>query len=170
MGASEQPAAADDAIGMRQAVNGPLAEPVPGPQPGPDQTGDAEPRPEDDIEGTVMVRRTEFRPWLLSLDDGRRFDLMSRTVVIGRRPSAAEPGVQALAVADDTRTMSKTHARLDLVDGVWYVTDLGSTNGVMVPGQDGTEVEIEPGRSTACGGRVVLGAVGMTLAPRGDRL
>lgn len=128
----------------------------------------ADPDDEDDVEGTVVVSRTPFRPWSLHLDDGRTFEVLGRAVVLGRRPVVTELGVQLLAVPDPTRTLSKTHARLDLVDDQWHVTDLGSTNGVLLVGADGTERPVDAGVPTPVAGRFVLGSVGMWLTSAAD--
>ena len=84
-------------------------------------------------------------------------------MVLGRRPAATAPGTQTLAVPDSTRTLSKSHARLDLVDGEWSITDLGSTNGVLIVGADGEEALIEPGDAVPVPGRFILGKVGMSI-------
>ncbi|WP_210766856.1 FHA domain-containing protein, partial [Cellulomonas citrea] len=127
-----------------------------------------DPDDEDDVEGTVVVSRTPFRPWSLHLDDGRTFEVLGRAVVLGRRPVVTDLGVQLLAVPDPTRTLSKTHARLDLVDDQWHVTDLGSTNGVLLVGADGTERPVDAGVPTPVAGRFVLGSVGMWLTSAAD--
>ncbi len=126
------------------------------------------PLSDDDIDGTVVVRRPTFQPWVLSLDDGRTFVIRSRSVVLGRRPESVDLGVQVLTITDDGRTISKTHARLDLVDDVWRVVDMGSTNGVVATDADGEEIDVEPGTATPVYGRLVLGAVGMRLTPGGS--
>jgi len=120
------------------------------------------------MDGTMVVQRPGFTPWVLSLDDGRTFVVQSRTVVIGRRPESDDLGVQKLTINDDGRTISKTHARLDLVDGTWNVTDMGSTNGVVTTDAAGEEVDVQPGTPAAVHGRLVLGAVGMRLTPGGE--
>ncbi|WP_196250704.1 FHA domain-containing protein [Cellulomonas sp. JZ18] len=71
-----------------------------------------------------------------------------------------------MALADATRTLSKTHARLELRDGGWWVTDLGSTNGVVLADAGGAERLIAAGEAQRVAGRVRLGDVGMTLERR----
>ena len=63
--------------------------------------------------------------------------------------------------------MSKTHARLELRDEQWYVTDLGSTNGVLFATLMGTEVEATPGVELEAGERFFLGDAEVRLL-RGD--
>jgi len=120
---------------------------------------------EDDLESTVMLDWSPFEPWTLVLDDGRSFPVTARSVVVGRRPETDDLGVQALAITDKKRSLSKTHARLDLVDGVWHATDLGSTNGVVVVTVDGQETKVEPGQPTPVHARVELGSVKVRLEP-----
>jgi pSer/pThr/pTyr-binding forkhead associated (FHA) protein len=87
-------------------------------------------------------------------------------VLLGRKPTSAN-GTQALAIPDTTRTLSKVHARLDLVDGAWVITDLNSTNGVMIPAADGTERILNPGEAVAVPGTFVLGKVSMAISFEG---
>ncbi|ODT26572.1 MAG: hypothetical protein ABS63_11285 [Microbacterium sp. SCN 70-27] len=76
-----------------------------------------------------------------------------------RRPAgdAAYPNAQLVAVQDGARTVSKTHARIELRGDAWIVTDLGSTNGVLVRTLMGDEVEVEPGGQLDAGERFFLG-------------
>ncbi len=115
---------------------------------------------------TVVIDRTSSRPWSLVLEDGRSFDLWASSVVVGREPVATADGVQMLAIPDDTRTISKRHARLDLVDGAWQVTDLDSTNGVVVTSTDGRAVSVRSGRVSVVDSQLVLGSVAMRLVTR----
>jgi len=70
------------------------------------------------------------------------------TVFLGRNP-VATPGVAAtglLALDDPAKSVSKTHAMLEVdASGLW-VHDLDSTNGVWVAPADGEPVEAVPGR------------------------
>jgi hypothetical protein len=118
-------------------------------------------------DGTMVVDRAVFTPWVLAVDDGRTFAIESPSVILGRRPTSTDLGVQTVSLTDEGRTISKTHARLELVNGTWQVTDLGSTNGVLVTGPDGAEMEIAPGAPVLVQGRLVLGQLGMRLVPGG---
>lgn len=115
---------------------------------------------DDDFEATVVVSRRRGVRRVLVLDDGRSFALSATSVVIGRNPTG-EPGEQRLAIADSTRTLSKTHARLIVQADEWRLTDLHSTNGVVVVADDGAETLLDPGESVIGAGRFVLGEVGM---------
>lgn len=77
--------------------------------------------------------------------DGLRYELTGPALV-GRNPSPIEgqPPIARISVADDTLSISKTHARLEPAkDGVW-VLDLHSSNGSTVVNAAGTVVDCEP--------------------------
>lgn len=118
-------------------------------------------QPEEDDEAfdrTIVARRRRI-PWTLVAPGAPPVEITSDVVILGRRPApdAARPGAQLIAIADDTRTVSKTHARLELREDTWYVTDLGSTNGVLFATLMGTEVEAPPGQELEAGERFFLG-------------
>jgi pSer/pThr/pTyr-binding forkhead associated (FHA) protein len=96
---------------------------------------------------------------------GAAIPLTSDVVIVGRRPvaDARHPGAQLVPIADETRTMSKTHARLERRDDTWTVTDLASTNGVAVVAEDGAEIEIGESGSAAIGERFLLGDAELRL-------
>jgi len=71
-----------------------------------------------------------------------------------------------VAISDETRTVSKTHARLQLRGDVWFVTDLDSTNGVLFATLMGTEVEAPPGEEIEAGERFFLGDAEVRLTRR----
>ncbi len=84
--------------------------------------------------------------WVLTLPDGST-ETVSGAVVIGRNPEAPAhwPTARPLAVADTTKSVSKTHALVELDGSGLWVHDLDSTNGVwVVVGDDATDVA--PGR------------------------
>ncbi len=112
----------------------------------------------DDVDQTVMVRRKTVA-WRLVPAAGDPIALTAETVVLGRRPAAdpAFPLAQLVAVPDQARTVSKTHARLELRGDRWAITDLGSTNGVLVRTLMGEELEVAPGTELEAGERFYLG-------------
>ncbi|WP_127792337.1 FHA domain-containing protein [Agromyces sp. LHK192] len=117
---------------------------------------------DDDYESTVVVDRRPRLTWTLVLDDGTTLALTGDRVLLGRNPAEGPSGEQRLPVPDSTRTLSKTHARLDFADGRWTITDLGSTNGVLVE-RSGEEELIDAHVATPATGRFVLGEVGMRI-------
>lgn len=103
--------------------------------------GGGEPLEEDDIdEHTVLAVRKRPRAHL-QLPDGSTVALTEERVFLGRKVPQAESDGQIINVKDTTRTVSKLHARLDLIEGVWHIEDLGSTNGILLD-VDGVEREI----------------------------
>lgn len=120
---------------------------------------------DDDFEETVLAVRR--RPvWRLQLPmSSRPVDVTATTVLLGRKPSAlgAPTDAQLVPVADGTRTVSKTHARLDLVDQRWMITDLGSTNGIVLIGENGEENELDSHVTTPLTERFLLGDAEFSL-------
>ncbi|MFK4838019.1 DUF5684 domain-containing protein [Microbacterium sp. ZW T2_14] len=111
---------------------------------------------EDMLDETVIVRRKRT-DWTLLPPTGDPVALASDVVILGRRPTSDPqfPGAQLVSISDGT--VSKTHARLQLRDDRWYVTDLDSTNGVLFATVMGTEVEATPGVEIEAGDRFLLG-------------
>lgn len=118
---------------------------------------------DDEFDRTSIVSRRPLVRWSLVTDGGEVVPITSDAVLLGRKPLSRDAGVTAVVVPDATRTLSKSHARLDLREGVWTVTDLDSTNGVVVVEPDGTETLLPAGGSARVLGRFVLGKVGMRL-------
>lgn len=106
----------------------------------------ADPTVDDSTVLSVATRR-----WQLELPDGGRVTLTPAGVILGRDPIAFPrwPDAELVKVADPGRSLSKTHAALVLGPTGPVVTDLGSTNGVVldsggirtpVSGSDGTPI------------------------------
>lgn len=121
----------------------------------------------DELDRTVVTRRKRI-PWALVPPNGATVDLTSSVVILGRRPApdAAHPDAQLVSISDETRTVSKTHARLELRGDTWFVTDLDSTNGVLFATLMGTEVEAPPGEEIEAGERFFLGDAEVRLTRR----
>jgi len=112
--------------------------------------------PEDPFDQTIITRRRRTA-WSLIPPSGSPVAITSDVLIVGRRPDldSAYPGAQLVRIDDGT--VSKTHARLELRDDRWHVTDLGSTNGVLFATLMGTEVEAPPGVEVEAGERFFLG-------------
>jgi uncharacterized RDD family membrane protein YckC len=97
---------------------------------------------------------------LLIGENGLRYAVKS-TAVIGRNPVAdpASPEAASIIVADETFSMSKTHARLEVDDTGLWVTDLSSSNGTTVVDASGASSELSAGTPAhvAWGGTVRFG-------------
>jgi len=123
------------------------------------------------------AERTEAPPagrstgaWRLS-GPGQLEVLLLRPVVLGRDPAPdpARPSAAPVPVRDPARSVSKTHALVEVVDDRVVITDLHSTNGTRVLTPEGLVHTLEPGLATRAesGATVVLGefAVRLDRAP-----
>lgn len=118
---------------------------------------------DDELDRTVVVDRRPLICWSLLTEMGVALPLRSDSVLLGRKPVASDAGVELITVPDETRTLSKNHARLDLRDDVWTVTDLHSTNGVILVAADGSETLLAAGGSSPLSGKFILGNVSLRL-------
>ncbi|WP_161490330.1 FHA domain-containing protein [Agromyces aureus] len=77
---------------------------------------------------------------------GETIEIAGR-VVVGRNPAVdvAHPDARPIALADPTRTVSKTHALVEVREGRVVITDLHSTNGVAVQAGGGELTVLDPG-------------------------
>lgn len=95
----------------------PVSEPSPPPASSPEPEPDPSPEPEP-------AARFGLR-----FDSGESI-LVVQPVLLGRNPVASEhPGATAIALADDSRSLSKTHMLVRPVDGGLEILDWRSTNG-----------------------------------------
>lgn len=95
----------------------------------------------------VSVGRRSALAWRLTLAQGEEV-LVERSTLIGRDPAATAewPDAILLPVIDPGKTVSKTHAAVELTaGGALLVHDLDSTNGVYLKLPDGEETDVEPG-------------------------
>jgi FHA domain len=100
------------------------------------------------------------KTWRLTLADGQSVEA-SHSMVLGRDPAVVpvRPQAERIAVCDPAKSVSKTHAIIDLDATGLSVTDLHSTNGVMVTRPDGRQDDLPPGGRAVltAGSRVLLG-------------
>lgn len=142
--ASEPPATAEvpaAAPGVHVDVPAPAQAPVPQPAPAPlAQPAPASKRPAPDPQPPAaapqpLAPKPPVPPaepaalFGLRLDTGESIPI-SGPVLLGRNPDAAEhPGARPIALADDSRSLSKTHLLVRPVDGGLEIVDCHSTNG-----------------------------------------
>jgi uncharacterized RDD family membrane protein YckC len=102
---------------------------------------------------SVAAPRSEYiQDWSILLDDGRRIAL-DGLVLLGRnpQPKAGEEDAQLIKIADETRTVSKSHLAVGVDgDGV-YVVDRGSTNGSTVSTTNGMSTRCKAGELVRVG-------------------
>lgn len=116
---------------------------------------------------TILAVRN--RPaWMLFPPLGAPVPVTGEVLIIGRRPGADPdfPQAQLVAVSDETRTMSKTHARLERQGDAWTIVDLYSTNGVILVAEDGAERDAVPGLPERLGERFLLGDAELRLSKK----
>jgi hypothetical protein len=122
------------------------------------------PDAESAFDETIVAARR--RPeWMLTPPLGAAIPVTADVLIVGRRPAADAdfPGAQLIAIPDETRTVSKTHARLELHDGAWTIVDLDSTNGVVLQPVDAPEVELAPSARAPLTERFLLGDAELRL-------
>lgn len=105
------------------------------------------PAPESEPSGHLLVKD----PGGAGLRSGERLTLEPVTV-IGRHPRAT--------IVIDNAYVSSEHAQLSWSDGRWWITDLDSTNGTIVNGQD---VSVPAG--LRFGDVIEIGATSLQLVP-----
>jgi hypothetical protein len=125
-------------------------------------------------------RTTNTDAVALVFDTGRRH-LLRGSLVVGRSPEnsrgliprdARLPAVDhpVLALADLSRTLSKTHALLEWSGSVLWVTDLHSANGSVLVSPDGDRRPLVPGirGAAAVGWTVQCGSRSFTVHAAAD--
>lgn len=95
----------------------------------------------ESIDDTQMAEKVEVpaAPTQLLLPDGRSEQLTGR-MLVGRKPSA-DSGEQAVTIADEQRSISRTHLAIDVIERAVLLTDLGSANGTRLH-RDGHELTL----------------------------
>jgi hypothetical protein len=113
----------------------------------------------EDDDSTFFAKRRRAR-WVLRVVGGEEYDLEDVTT-IGREGIRPIPGV--LPIMDDTRTVSKLHARLRRESDNWFITDLGSTNGTFVRNATGSELEVKAQSEAKVEGTLLLGDLELVI-------
>jgi uncharacterized RDD family membrane protein YckC len=95
--------------------------------------------------------------WSILLDDGRRI-AVEGLVLLGRnpQPKAGEEDAQLIKIADETRTVSKSHLAVGVDAGGVYVVDRGSTNGSTVSTTNGMSSRCRPGEMVRVGDGAIV--------------
>lgn len=124
-----------------------------------EQTRMSAPADLGDLEATRIspMRLPAVKKTRLTADDGTE-RIVEKAVVIGRNPSSQD-GEVLFVLKDDSRSVSKTHLRLDGTGDEVTVTDLGSTNGSTILREDGSRENLVPGAPTVLptGAQLTLG-------------
>ncbi len=94
-------------------------------------------------------------PLAIIVDDGQRIEV-NAPIVLGRAPEQAPSDARAVAIADSTRSLSRTHLRVAPADGdAMWVEDTFSANGTRLQAPDGTTQPLPRGERV----KVPLGTV-----------
>lgn len=126
--------------------------------------------PEEPIFETVAVQRpaTPSRDALLLIfDTGQREQVaLPAAINLGRNPVASQEGDALISVRDPDSTVSKTHARVEHLDGQTWVSDGGSTNGTEVISDEGVITVLAPRVRTLLedGARIRIGKRAFTVS------
>jgi uncharacterized RDD family membrane protein YckC len=107
---------------------------------------------------TALAGRSPYvQNWSILLDDGRRIPLEG-LVLLGRnpQPKAGEEDAQLIKIADETRTVSKSHLAVGVDAGGVYVVDRGSTNGSTVSTTNGMSERCKAGEMVRVGEGAII--------------
>ncbi|MER3392692.1 MAG: FHA domain-containing protein [Microcella pacifica] len=120
----------------------PYASPAPpAAPPAPPAAPPAPPAEALDVDATRAAAPRRTPQWSLVLPDGSSQPIHT-SAVIGRAPDATAHGVdQTVSVGPDQKSVSKSHALVEVTPTGLRVRDLGSVNGVAVVHADGRESE-----------------------------
>jgi hypothetical protein len=126
----------------------PATEEVVDGRPATEEAVDTPPATEQDLgETRVSVSRHAAPAWRLVLPGGEAAVTVDGPLFLGRNPTAAkdQAGARVLPISDPAKSISKTHAVLELDGGQLWVRDLDSTNGVWVVPAGGEPIAVAPG-------------------------
>jgi hypothetical protein len=155
VGRTGAPSAAGSRTAAPRPSPSPATKPVPTASPvtAPTPTAPVSPEPssapvlaaEEDVQEPAPEQDAEL-VWWLRLDDGRDVGVAG-LVLLGRNPQprVGEEDATLIKVADDGRTVSKSHLAVGVDAGGLYVMDRGSTNGTTVTTPDGGQRPCPPG-------------------------
>ena len=102
-------------------------------------------------------RSPYVQDWSILLDDGRRI-AVDGLVLLGRnpQPKAGEEDAQLIKIADETRTVSKSHLAVGVDAGGIYIVDRGSTNGSTVSTTNGMSSRCRAGEMVRVGDGAIV--------------
>jgi hypothetical protein len=122
----------------------------------------------EDRDRTVISKTATIR-WALNSSAGTSASFVAGRVIVGRKPAQLSdyPEASLVELADPTRTVSKNHALLEFIDGMWWISDLDSTNGVALVRLDGSESRVATGQRVALTEKCYLGDLLLSLQVSG---
>lgn len=120
--------------------------------------------PEEEREALItgsftVAARLDAQPRLMITSgpqEGAVYPILGDSVKMGRSVASAEWEIRL-----EDRAVSRPHAEIARIDGSWYITDLGSSNGTMVSNQLITErTELKDGFVITIGQTTILFRLG----------
>lgn len=119
------------------------------------------------VDGTVGAKsRGTALAWLVRFPDGTELPLEGVTV-LGRNPVPPDgTATSPVPVEDPSRSVSKTHALIEVVQGLPWITDLHSTNGTTLTNEVGEAVACEAGIPVPAGDGWTVGLGEFSLGIR----
>ncbi|MCR2811339.1 MULTISPECIES: RDD family protein [unclassified Microbacterium] len=136
----------------------PQREPAPQPGPVPPPAPQREPAPQPEPVQPPSSQPEPAARFGLRFDSGESIPITA-PVLLGRNPDAAQhPGASAIALSDDSKSLSKTHMLVRPVEGGLEIVDCRSTNGSGLI-RAGTEYAVAAGTPTMAtdGDKIRLG-------------
>jgi uncharacterized RDD family membrane protein YckC len=155
---ASQPSSGEPYAPSQQAA--PLPQPPQSPHSGASPARDDRPAyaaPAAAEQPIVAPRSPYVQDWSILLDDGRRI-AVEGLVLLGRnpQPKAGEEDAQLIKIADETRTVSKSHLAVGVdADGI-YIVDRGSTNGSTVSTTNGMSSRCRAGEMVRVGDGAIV--------------
>jgi uncharacterized RDD family membrane protein YckC len=137
--------------------SGPADDPVAVASPAATEVGERTERIPPPSERRTSAEPSPRRTWTAVLDDGREVPVRG-LVLLGRNPQPrpGEETAELVKLADETRTVSKSHLALDVDGDTLVVMDRGSTNGSTVTTAEGVTTACTPEKpAPAADGSVV---------------
>jgi uncharacterized RDD family membrane protein YckC len=122
-----------------------------------DMPASAAPRSDSADQTAGGPRSPYVQDWSILLDDGRRI-AVEGLVLLGRnpQPKAGEEDAQLIKIADETRTVSKSHLAVGVDAGGIYIVDRGSTNGSTVSTTNGMSSRCRAGEMVRVGDGAIV--------------
>jgi pSer/pThr/pTyr-binding forkhead associated (FHA) protein len=123
---------------------------------------------EQEFDATVLAKRLS-PSWVIETSQGQKVKVLGQSIILGRKldPAQYPAQWQVIVLDDPEKTVSKVHARLDLVNEKWIVTDLNSSNGVVIYREDGSEEELVGGASAQINEKILLGNITVYIRSMG---
>lgn len=155
---TSQPSGGDPYAPEQQAA--PLSQPAQASPSGASPSRDDRPEfaaPAGEDQAAVAAHSPYVQDWSILLDDGRRI-AVEGLVLLGRnpQPKAGEEDAQLIKIADETRTVSKSHLAVGVDAGGIYIVDRGSTNGSTVSTTNGMSSRCRAGEMVRVGDGAIV--------------